>query len=186
MIDNHFYRVYNLIKKYVEIRDKEILDIFHEKIKCRELLSKLSESRNNILSDKRKLIFLNKIKNEVEYIKIFLLKKEYKQKVEFKFLDYDGQYLDNYLLIRDKLYYYYLDGDIVYEILKKQKNINNHFDITDKIINSYLMMKDDKVFKDIEKIITKFHNYFKDYTEDEDENININEYYAQIARDIEY
>ena len=133
MIDNHFYRIYNLIEKYYEIRKKEIKDIFHDEMKCEELIIKLSESRNNILSDKTKRILINKIKNEVDYIKRFLLKKEYKQKLEYDIFDYDYYYevmdgynhLFNYFDVQDRLKNYLVDADEdddeVYKIVSKNK-----------------------------------------------------------------
>ena len=48
------------------------------------------------------------------------------------------------------------------------------------------MEKDNKVFKDLGKIIKKFNNYFKDNTRDEDENMNMDDYYRYIESGIQY
>ena len=48
------------------------------------------------------------------------------------------------------------------------------------------MKKDNKVFKDLRKIIHEFHNYFKDNTEDKDENMDMDEYYKYIESQNQY
>ena len=63
IINSHFNRIYKLIHKYLEIRKKEMKDIFNDKKKCKELIIKLFESRKNILTDNEKRILLIKIKN---------------------------------------------------------------------------------------------------------------------------
>ena len=212
MIDSHFYRLHNLIKKYFEIRKKEIMDILHKKIKIKELMEKTIKSRNNILSDKTKRILLNKIRNEVEYIKRFLLKKEYENKVEYKFLnnnEFDDYLLasyDDYLLshhekigrmIKYKFlnnlisYNRYLERDDIYIILMREKRFRNKYIIiTDKLIKYFRMKKDDKIFKEIINITKIFGNYFKncnEYEDDVDDDFtDMDEYYRYIESQNQY
>ena len=129
-IEKHFHRIFNLISKYCEIRMKEMNNIFHDKIKCKELIKKLSESRINIFSDDEKRKLIIKIKNEVEYIKKNLLKEEYNQKLEYKIIDYNYFYevserghnhLLSYIDILSFYNIYLIDADEVYEIVSKNK-----------------------------------------------------------------
>ena len=213
-IDHHFYRIHNLTKKYFEIRKKEIKDILHKKIKIKELIEKIEKNRKNILSDKTKMILLNKIKNEVEYIKRFLLKEEYENKVEYKFLnnfetddyllaDYTSYLLSDheyicriikYKFLHNLIYYNrYLERDDIYNILMKEKRFRKNYIIyTDKLIKHFRIKKDDEIFKEIINIIKIFSNYFKNCTEyededeDEDENMTMDDYYRLIESENQY
>ena len=190
MIDSKFHVIYNLMKKYFDIRTKEVNDILHDKIKYEELLIKLSESRNNILSDKTKRILINKINNVIVYIETFLLKKEYEEKLEFKIIDWN--YFYNLLRYGrcPQLYYHanlqrmlsrYLlkvasiDDDKLYQIISENEKIdvnnyddsddsddvNNYDEIIYEMKKKYSFWKDNKVIEDLNKIIEKFKKYFK-------------------------
>ena len=91
IIHIHFYRLLNLTKKFYKIRKEEIMNNLHEN----------KESIININSNETKRILLIKIKNETNYIKKILMKKEYYKKVKHIFIDYDD---DNVLgIIYDEL-----------------------------------------------------------------------------------
>ena len=192
--------------------EKKKLDILHEKIKLKELIQKHEINKKNILSDKTKKILLNKIKNEVIYIKKILLKKEYENSVEYKFLNnYDSNYLlldyeeylsnDSVVACRISKYIFsknlilrsrYLELDDIDKILNRQKRYRNNDHIhSHKLIKYFRLHKDDEIFKEIVNISDVFSNYLKncddeDYDDDDDdENIDMEEYYRYIENEIQ-
>ena len=181
MIDGHFHRLFNLSQNYFLMREKEINDIFHDKINCKELIEKILETKNNNLFKKEKRILLTKIKNEVDYIKKYLMKKEYEEnKLDYEVVDWDYFYQvkdggHNHVFSHDDhlltlLGIKFIDREKVYEIVSKNKKIKNPYDITNKIIKKSFLEKDNKLFKDLSKLATKFSFYFEDNTTIEDLN----------------
>ncbi len=91
-----------------------------------------------------------------------LLKKTYKNK-RFVFLDYGGQYIDNFLYLKKnfpKISYFYLDNKFNNKIIKKfvvEKKIQNF-----KVINNIYEMKNKRIdFLNFGSVLQYIHDYKK-------------------------
>ena len=156
IIHIHFYRLLNLTKKFYKIRKEEIMNNLHEN----------KESIININSNETKRILLIKIKNETNYIKKILMKKEYYKKVKHIFIDYDDDSVLGIIYDELDLHDKYMNRLNKHKFLGKLIHFggdDRNDEVLEHVRNDEVLK--DKVFKDIYKLTEKFEKYFVNCTD---------------------
>ena len=123
------------------------------------------ESIININSNETKRILLIKIKNETNYIKKILMKKEYYKKVKHIFIDYDDDSVLGIIYDELDLHDRYMNRLNKHKFLGKLIHFGGDDDdeMLEHVRNDEVLK--DKVFKDIYKLTEKFEKYFVNCTD---------------------